>query len=636
MPNMDDIAFFESLPYQFRGGIWADASRQERLPSTVLDEAMAGRPPVSDPPTTELDLAPQGSQSAEELVTTDPTTSLPLPEPPAVRPSATIPADDSSGSSKASRRRTWFSNTPNAPTEDSTAQASKDDPDALEGNVHRGRSLEGDRSVAPRSQSTPNQPERPPSDYVESPESDDSRSQTSHSTDHLSPPSPRRSSSRHSSLRDRTKSPASDVSGYLEPSSRKSTESTRSAPQSQPILPSSPTSFLSTLKSRAGDKQALKDTAKEAVRKWAVNWNTLRNKETPATSPTHDDLPDHGSIGSRLRAKDNNQGASNKTRSSYAEVRAAVAERKERESNTPVDSEEDTDGSSRVTKPAHLDGKGRVVSGPAPSSSSTVSPQSVVSDNAVPSASNYERPPTMESVLSNKRSSPSISRADGDLEGRDAAVPDPPKPIQSQPRATMMTIPGIHASHRGDVMSMGYVAPQPTLSTNKPVIPNVYRLWKSPVLSGQQQPNEQPGPGPSLSPQLDLDDGDRDVIPLALPPNVQSPQPTARPTPPPLPPRSSSVAVSRVSDTSTSSASEALKSIATKSENMRTRVALEDATTSASAATRHESTHDQMRPEDLDLVPDNASVSASTTPSSTNTNPGPPLPPRRIQASALA
>ena len=48
-----------------------------------------------------------------------------------------------------------------------------------------------------------------------------------------------------------------------------------------------------------------------------------------------------------------------------------------------------------------------------------------------------------------------------------------------------MTIPGIHASHRNDVMSMGYAPPTPSQSAihepkRTPTIQSMYRLFKVP------------------------------------------------------------------------------------------------------------------------------------------------------------
>jgi hypothetical protein len=132
-------------------------------------------------------------------------------------------------------------------------------------------------------------------------------------------------------------------------------------------------------------------------------------------------------------------------------------------------------------------------------------------------------------------------------------------PIQSQPQqAKSMMVPRIHASHKDDVMSMGFVAPSPAPSSEPKIAPamqSVYRLWKSPTASAQQ----------AQAPESH----DTDVQPLSL--NAESMpqlQPSARPTPPPLPPRSNSMQIlATVASTvdrdaaPSSPASEALKSI---------------------------------------------------------------------------
>jgi len=182
-----------------------------------------------------------------------------------------------------------------------------------------------------------------------------------------------------------------------------------------------------------------------------------------------------------------------------------------------------------------------------------------------------------------------------------------------------MSIPGIHASHRGEVQSMGYVAPQVQPTSSSPsenvlknqAIQSVYRLWKTP--SG------------SVGPDAETRDSSGDSLAAVTPP--------VKPTPPPLPPRSSAMAIPRTGDTSadvvtslSSSASEALKTIVLKDERIR-RTSTEVALTSTSLETTVQgSIH--VPTEDLKDI----SITSETTPNLQTASQGkspPPLPPRR-------
>lgn len=562
MPNMDDIAFFESSKYMHRGGIWEDATRHERrTPSGVPEGSVAegsATPPdtIPIPTVTESDhSSPPRSHSAEEI---DADTGSPLEGVPIARSatqdnnkdlgvSATNMSTSPSTGSTRSRRRNWFSSVGSADLE-----GLKDETGAElnEAEPSRGRSTEVELPLAPRSKSTPESPtvEHPPSTQKEP------------SPDHLSPNRPLRSSSRHS------QSSVDDDPSLLSDSSQSLHRVPSTSSRAGPTSPSGTSSFLAALKSRAAaaDKQALSNQAKETIRKWGVAWGGMR-RDGGGSNSIPDDVPDVGPSEPRIRV---DSGDSQRNRASYAEVRAAVAERKEREKLGHVDS------SAPVTIPGG--GKPKLRSASVSAANVLVQPPSpslsAVSTSPPPPSLNTRRHSGhIEVGTPPKISPPSISRsptmtsshsndpfsADASMDQRSAA---PPSPIHTQPSyAKTMMIPGIHESHRGQVMSMGFVAPSPPPSSEPkmaPAIQSVYRLWKSPGSSAQSQHG---------SDSQDSADRNKDVLPLSLNPET-SPQPLARPTPPPLPPRTQVPVTSPPSisdrDASTiSPASEALNSI---------------------------------------------------------------------------
>ncbi|KAJ3558131.1 hypothetical protein NP233_g11571 [Leucocoprinus birnbaumii] len=533
MPNMDDIAFFDSHAYEHRGGIWSDASRTETTSEAmpVPDDMQST---VSAPPAISSEASSEGAQT--------------LP-----RRSSTSHGSESSESRPASVIPTVY--------DQDTPMKEHDHSNMMD----RSRS----EPPLPKDQedSSPSlQPAaHPPTDIP--PEIYEPIQGTTEDTalDHLSPRS--RTPSVHS-VKSFWSGKSTDTTPDTSTTARKSLESSREPPSSP-----TPSSFLSTLKTKAGDKQALSNTARETMRKWGVNWTNLKKEFT---------AEENGDIASKLRSK---MDGSSK-RSSYAEVRAAVEERRDRERHSGA---EDEGASSRSASPedtAHNKAQGSQLN--LPTGQQQTGKRSFTSP-----------------VLSSKKSLPSVSRVNMDIDATDDISEDEarPTPIQAQPQAKMMTIPGIHASHKGEVMSMGNVAPQPSLlsesvKSKNQAIQSVYRLWRNPAGTGQ----DANAPGKSTGPEV--------VEPPQSPPPTSQVPRAAQQTPPPLPPR-------RVHGGSPHLDGE---------EHMEVSQAVETKLEGDEAVS-----DDIVVPVSDEVTPTNTTLPSSTT---STMNAPPPLPPRRISSTA--
>ncbi|EED77343.1 predicted protein [Postia placenta Mad-698-R] len=573
MPNMDDISFFESSRYQHRGGIWADASRRETSPPySPEDTSQDDSRSTASAPASEL-LRPtdpehppiQRSHSAEEAALENKISSEPqilLTDPRRTSPS--VPSTPDTGS----KRRSWFG----APRDDepSTPNSLHPHQDENDESEQRGRSPETDSTLTRRSSSTPINACSTSQDTT--PHADGGQKEGG---DYLSPQTTRRSSSQHSqaSSSRETSAPLSsddESSGTGAESSSASSSWRPKSPQAsgsgRGTATSSTAAFLQNLKSRAGDKQALSNTAKEAMRKWGVNWSGLRRD---SNNNHGEELPD-ASQGEQRHLDPR----IHRSRPSYAEVRAAVEQRKGREPETTL-------GAELRSEPINIlqsdKGKERARSAsPSTASGSTAAPYFASSSpvhDALPSpllgveGKPHSRSASPANLIQRTESARSKSSAEGIPSIAADDMEAPPLPIHTQPpQARTMTIPGIHASHRGEVMSMGYAPPLPPASAEqkKPAIQSVYRLWKNPSTSGSQ-----PRVAGAL-PETQVGFAGRDEDAAG---DAQSEMLAPRPVPPPLPPRSNSaVALQGRQDAAgggASSASAVLQSIVSKDRTRR-------------------------------------------------------------------
>ena len=614
MPHMDDISFFDSGLYEHRGGIWWDAARKSSQSKAVVPTSDDVQSVVSAPPSdigvssfpTE-DIAPVVSKSMDDIIvaptlpTTADTADKPLPVSTVLEESSDSSHLPDSSRNNA-RRRTWFSSMPvddlsilpspniiaDVKLEPSETRGRPDDLEFLRFSRSTSYSSKSEsiRGVTPDHSEDETEPSQPPT--------------------YLTPHSSRRSASQHSE-----KGSSNQETPSLQARSTPSTPS-RNSDASQIGRSPSPPSFFSTLKSKAAEKQTISNTAKEAMRKWGVNWTGFIKRDAASDESSRSDSPPR--LGPPL--EDN---FPHKARASYAEVRAAVAERKERERTAHVDDSSDTlrpPSPSTTDKPARM----RTPSNSVLLNESAYSDTSVNSSTAISARLSAPR-------LSSKKSMSSMGR---ELDTQELPVTEEPvkgPPIHVQPQAKTMSIPGIHASHRGEVQSMGYVAPQvqPTPAgpsenvLKNPTIQSVYRLWKTP--SG------------SVGPETEARALSGDSLVAVTPPSPQ----TVKPTPPPLPPRSSSMAIPRAgSDASadvfispSSSASQALKTIALNDERIR-RTPAEIALT---APPLEPTVQGSSIPVPTSDQGDDVSINLETIPNlQAPISSPPPLPPRRTQA----
>ncbi|QRV97604.1 maintenance of mitochondrial morphology protein 1 [Ceratobasidium sp. AG-Ba] len=239
--------------------------------------------------------------------------------------------------------------------------------------------------------------------------------------------------------------------------------------------------FLSNWKTRAADKQALSNTAKEAMKKWSAGWNTLKRNVEEERERRRVSSGNPGAGGSGLEDEGSGSdvgtsgiGSTNKAagRKTFAEMRADVMSRREGVSN-PID----------TNAPAQREN----------AASSALS--------SSPTPSTKSRPTSITSVApAAPKTTTEVHTGPNPFEEHQPTIEQPkPKPIGVQPgRAAGMMIPGIHASHQGEVMALGSTPttenkPHPkepvdrerTLSqSGRPSsIQNVYRLFGQRTLS---------------------------------------------------------------------------------------------------------------------------------------------------------
>ncbi|KZV93745.1 hypothetical protein EXIGLDRAFT_34693 [Exidia glandulosa HHB12029] len=546
LPNMDDIAFFDSGPYDRRGGIWEDALRPALRQMQQMGEDARETLPVPPAAASGDDTQALPKAASTEALTSPPITET-SPSEPGVLPRAETSPPTAPGILPTSppAQKTWFAAGTNANASTSTLHtvsggSSETTTPRLADELtdeSRGRL----RTTVPgtETQRGTSAPAAARADsVVEDEEEDESMHDASSYRKH------RQSSGSVSSA-----SAISDGDELLSGRSRPTTPSSMSSTGASPSP--RPSTFLSTLKARAAaaEKGPLATSAREAVKKWSATWGLKKDANAMNVQGMDDEQMER-----------ENPGLFNSMRSRYDEVRDAVASRRERErdgraspSLTPTQST--TPGAVDIPR-AQQQARPRSAGSDMPSSASPAK-SGISIMRSTPSAAAIFAPissaqPTVSAVNAAPFGGPSASLSPRtgpttpDLSSSPLPV-SPPVPIQKQPpKAASMIIPGIHQSHRNEPMAFGSAPAPPPEDTTKArprplstATSTVYKLFQrnstllqSPGISGQG--DEQHHRSGSLTPA----EAEASLFDVATP--IAQPPPLS-PMPPPLPPRKNTV-----------------------------------------------------------------------------------------------
>lgn len=309
LPNMDDISFFDSSAKTHRGGIWNDAARRERMgvpaPVNPSPDQPDDSAPTSKaaPSTPEVNVVPSTPVVETEASISRPRSSDKLGE-------AFDPSNDSGGQ----RRRTGLAGSSNGSGSGSGGNSFKADinPDLSDSDSSslaesiRGRSSLVEPSINARSRSIPNDVPFFVA-HGRTPSSEQPRADVT--------PHKRRLSTRSGPDSSEWQGPSTPPPPDASPRSLFSTSNlSRTKPDASPTQTSS---FLATLRSRAAaaDKQTISNQAKEAIRKWGVNWGANK-RDSNISNPEDSGSPDRRSRADSISSTQNQP---------YSDIRPAAS-----------------------------------------------------------------------------------------------------------------------------------------------------------------------------------------------------------------------------------------------------------------------------------------------------------------------